>query len=273
MRRLSNVQKSWGPITVGHWHNGLGFKIESGDDEDPECTLIVHGFGRAFRTRLPQIVKPWRRQVVARTWDAATVARMGRNWYWDIQPRAFGLSLSDDFLQVFFGRQTDDSETEQRWSYFLPWKQWRHVRDSFYGLTGELFWTSPPGFKKFGADGWAEWSRAKDSVPRVVFEFADFDGQRIEASTCIEEREYRLGEKWCKCLSLFRRPRIHRSLDISFSAEVGPEKGSWKGGTMGHGIEMRPGELHEDAFRRYCDEQHSAKGARYRIAFGRRLEA
>ena len=34
--------------------------------------------------------------------------------------------------------------------------------------------------------------------------------------------------------------------------ETGSKKGSWKGGTIGHGIDMLPGELHEGAFRRYC---------------------
>lgn len=47
----------------------------------------------------------------------------------------------------------------------------------------------------------------------------------------------------------------------------GPEKGSWKGGTIGHSIEMLPDELHEAAFRRYCDQDHRAKGRSYRIRF------
>ncbi len=240
-------EKSWRP-----WRAVLS----SGDgDEHPGCHLWLSVRGYSFILELPQLFQHWNHPQQS----------------WDRHAREYGFSLNDGFLQVFLGPQTHDSTTTKSWSKFLPWTQWRHVRDSFYGLAGELVWTSPPGFRK-SSDGWAEWARAKDAAPRVVFEFADFDGQRIEASTCIEEREYRLGEKWCKWLSLFRRPRIHRTLDISFSAEVGPEKGSWKGGTMGHGIEMRPGELHEDAFRRYCDENHSAKGARYRIAFGRRLE-
>lgn len=36
---------------------------------------------------------------------------------------------------------------------------------------------------------------------------------------------------WFKWLSWFGRPKIRRSLDIQFSSETGPEKGSWKGGT------------------------------------------
>jgi hypothetical protein len=80
----------------------------------------------------------------------------------------------------------------------------------------------------------------------------DYDGAEITATTHIEEREWKRGEKWCSWLSLFYRPMIRRSLDIDYSAEVGPRKGSWKGGTIGCSINMLPGELHDDAFIRHC---------------------
>ena len=71
-----------------------------------------------------------------------------------------------------------------------------------------------------------------------------------------EERQWKFGTGWFKWLSLFRKDRVRRSLDIDFSREVGREKGSWKGGTIGHGIEMLPGESNEQAFRRYCTENN-----------------
>lgn len=70
-----------------------------------------------------------------------------------------------------------------------------------------------------------------------------------------------------KWLSWFRQPKIRRVLDISFSNETGPEKGSWKGGVMGDGIDMLPGELHEAAFRRYCEQEHRSKYRSYRVTF------
>ena len=30
---------------------------------------------------------------------------------------------------------------------------------------------------------------------------------------------------------------------------------TWMGGAIGHSIDMLPGELHEAAFRRYCDQK------------------
>jgi hypothetical protein len=87
-----------------------------------------------------------------------------------------------------------------------------------------------------------------------VFSFKDFDGEELTARTTIEEREWRFGVGWFKWLSLFRKPKISRYLEIAFSGETGERKGSWKGGTIGHSTEMRSGELHESAFRRYCAE-------------------
>jgi len=84
--------------------------------------------------------------------------------------------------------------------------------------------------------------------------FRDFDGEELTATTHISEHEWHFGEGQFKWLSLFRRPKISRSLDISFSGETGRRKGSWKGGTTGHSIEMLPGELHYAAFQRYCAE-------------------
>jgi hypothetical protein len=104
-------------------------------------------------------------------------------------------------------------------------------------------------------------------MPKARFELDDYDGKRIQAATHIEEREWRFGTGWFKWLSVFRKPKIRRSLSINFSDEVGPEKGSWKGGTTGTGIDMLTDELHEAAFRRFCDQEHRSKYKNYRVTF------
>lgn len=113
-------------------------------------------------------------------------------------------------------------------------------------MAGEHWWTEPKGMP------WEERYAKEGACPSASFDFLDFDGELITAKTHIEEREWRFGEGRFKWLSLFRKPMIRRSLDIDFSKETGRRKGSWKGGTVGHSIDMLPGELHEAAFRRYC---------------------
>jgi hypothetical protein len=263
MTRLTDNDKHFGPITYGRsdW-NPLRLVLSSGGGEDDEHrnTLTAYAFGFVMQINLPNLLTPFRIKHIA-SWDAATIDRMGRNWYFESFPREYGFSLYEGFLQIFLGAQTHDSSTTQSWCTHLPWTQWRFVRKSHYGLEGNHFWTEPRSLN------WEERERTLDSVPKAVFEIDDYDGKRIKAITHIQEMEWHFGEGWFKWLSVFRKPMIRRSLDINFSEEVGPDKGTWKGGLVGTGIDMFPGELHESAFRRYCEQDHMAKYKKYRITF------
>ena len=48
---------------------------------------------------------------------------------------------------------------------------------------------------------------------------------------------------------------IKHSIDVSFDKEVGSERGSWKGGTVGCGYEMKPGETISETLRRMRRER------------------
>ncbi|MFN7090707.1 MAG: hypothetical protein ACK4P4_09185 [Allorhizobium sp.] len=256
-RRWSDNDRYLGPFTYareGKHYRSLAIVLRSSDDEDYGCTLRFSGLGHTLIVSLPQLLKPWRNWVDTSKYDWAHPNPAGG--YWDIHPRQFGFSVSNGFLQVFLGPQTHDSTTTKTWCKFLPWTQWRFNRHSFYGLNGEHVATLPDIGKSYLDDpGRFDRERAiEDATPTVTFAFKDFDGEELTATTKIEEREWLSGEGWFKWLSLFRKPKINRSLDIRFSGETGRRKGSWKGGTIGHSFEMRPGELHEAAFRRYCFE-------------------
>lgn len=235
----------------------LWFFISSGDgDEYHGCRLSIAAFRRYISLRLPPIIKPEARKVEAKSWDAATVARLGRDWYWDYTERQYGFSLCDNHLSIKYGRASNDSSTEQYWGCFLPWAEWRFIRFSLYDLHGDHVWTQHDSKRKGVAfDRYEEQRKVEASLPKAAFRFKDYDGEEITATTHIEEREWLRGTKWYKWLSWFYAPKVKRSLDIQFSAETGRRKGSWKGGTLGHGIEMLPGELHESAFKRYCSER------------------
>lgn len=265
--RWSDNDTYWGPFVYSKdKYNKFAVVLGSGDNEEyPGCRLRMQAFGHTLIIALPPIIQPWKRKIKAETWDAATIARLGRDWYYEVFEREFGFSLlgsgdvgSSTFLQVFLGRQTHDSSTTQDWCCSLPWTDFRHVRHSFYDLEGKHFWTEPQRTSGLGSeDGrrqWEEYMLNRDACPTRTFVFGDFDGEQLSAKTRIEERQWEFGTGWFKWLQYFRKPIIRRSLDIEFSGETGKRKGSWKGGTIGCGINMLPGELHESAFRRYCSE-------------------
>jgi hypothetical protein len=273
MTRLTDNDRHFGPITYARCNPSwrpLRVVYSSGADEDRPGTnnLTVYAFGWVARLTMPRLLDDYKVRHVAASWDAATVERMGRNWYEEHHAREYGFSLSDGFLQLFLGAQTHDSTTTQSWCTHLPWTQWRFYRFSLYDRAGAEFWTQiecPAGLGHELRRDYDAQREAEARCDKVVFLVDDFDGERLTATTHIEEREWKFGDGWFKWLSLFHAPKISRNLSIEFNKECGPEKGSWKGGTMGTGIDMLPGELHEAAFRRYCDQEHSSKYQRYRI--------
>ncbi len=265
MNRLTDNDKTWGPFTLARWRKSFSFYFQTGDEEERtnyRNNLLLIAFGWALRIALPNLIPPWRIRHEA-VWDAATVKRLGRNHYFETHERRFGFSVSDmgngyDFLQVFYGAQTYASNTTKSWCKHFPWKQWRCIRWSLYEPNGMPFARIPIGqFSKF--------FQLKEACPSCQFTFKDYDGEPITATCTVEEREWHRGEGWFKWLRFFYRSKVRRSLDLKFSAEVGPEKGSWKGGTTGHGIDMLKGETPAQAFDRYCRQEHRSKSRRFKI--------
>lgn len=273
--RWGDNDRYLGPFTwsVSNRYKRIAFSLHSGghgDDDNGSPSMRISVWKYSLVVALPIMVPPQRRKVYPQGWDQdGTAARLGRNWYYDVEPREYGFSYSDGFLLVHYGINPCDSSRDQTWGKHLPWTQWRHVRHSFYGLQGEHLYDEESGYRlgDGGNESWEARRAREDAVPTAAFAFKDHDGEELIATTKIEEREWRFGTGWFKWLSLFRRPKIRRSLDINFSGETGPEKGSWKGGTIGTGIEMLPGEDHETAFRRYCEQDHRSKYRPYRVQF------
>ena len=272
MSRLTDNDRRLGPITYARcspsWRPlRLVYSSGGGDEGAKHNHLTVYAFAWVARVRMPALLKPWRRWVDTSRYEWASPA----GGYFDEHPREYGFSLSDGFLQVFMGAQTGDSTTTQDWCTHLPWTQWRFHRFSLYDAAGAEFFTELEADRRAKASatrlGFEDQYAAQQAAPKAVFLIDDYDGDRITATTHIEEREWKFGEGWFRWLSLFRRNMVRRSLSINFDKECGPEKGSWKGGTMGTGIDMLPGELHEAAFRRYCEQDHSSKYRRYRVTF------
>lgn len=280
--RWGDNDRYFGPFTfaLSDHYRTFALCLRSSDDEDRLASFRL-SIGRwSFLSTVPGwLIRPEKKRVEAKYWSAADIARMGRDWYWDITPREYGISINDGHLSLHYGRVTNDSSTEQYWGCFLPGTQWRHIRRSFYDLDGKHFWSEidaeTRAVNKLGGkvpgERWEIIRKWEEMCPKAKFLIHDFDDKEITATTHIEEREWRFGTGWFKWLSLFRKAKIRRTLDISFSDETGPEKGSWKGGTIGTSIEMLPGEDHETAFRRYCEGERRSKYRKYSVKFAGRV--
>lgn len=197
-------------------------------------------------------IQPRRRKVQAKYWDAATVERMGRDWYYDETRRQFGVQMSWDSIRFHYGVQPDCWPGDKTWAWYFPWAKMRHTREAFYGLDGRVV-SEINGRDLMQPGGSYEKVKAlRDAAPRAVFAFTDFDGTPVKCTTWIEESVYRRGVGIWSWVGYIWPARRSLSMRVEFDREVGYEKGSWKGGLMGNSINLLPGELHEAAFRRYC---------------------
>lgn len=258
--RWSDSDRFFGPFTYARDSRGycpVAVMLCSGDGDDyPGCSLRVSAFGHTLITALPAIIKPWRRwhPITTEPTRSQIIEKGCEPGYWDQHSREFGFSAVEGALHWHYGPQTHDSVTTKSKCWFYPWREQRHIRHSLYDLAGEHFADLPEwGFRH--KNGWEVKNALEAACPVARFEFQDFDGEKIIVTCRIEEREWKRGVDLFKWLALVTRNSIRRSLDLQFSSEVGKRKGSWKGGTIGHSVDMLPGELHEAAFRRYCEKQ------------------
>lgn len=219
----------------------FGIIVESGK-ESSGCKLRIHAFCSTLIVALPDIIVP--QQVYVDTSQYS----WGRGGYTEYYRRSYGFQLVRGALHYYYGPQTDSSDTEKSGVWFYPWRDIKLVRHSLYGLSGKLFTDLPLGFDRYDDSKILE-----SACPKVQYTFHDYDGEEIVATCTIHEREYASTSKMVK---LFKRNSIDRTLQISFNRGVGHKKSSWKGGVVGTSIKLNSGELHESAFRRYCNQNN-----------------
>jgi hypothetical protein len=259
VNRWSDNDRHFGRILFaapgGHYRSTGIMLVTGGDEDDPHNALRVQLCGWTVILKLPEIIKPYRRKIPYSTPSIIERAEAaGREtFYWDQHRVELGFSIAEGSVHWHYGPQTHDSSTTKSKCWFYPWREHRLVRHSLYDLEGDHFADLPEwGFRS--KNGYAARCALQEACPVEKFEFEDFDGERIIATCRIEEMEWKRGKGLSRLLYLGRN-RLGRSLDLRFSSEVGERKGSWKGGTVGHSVEMLPGELHEAAFRRYCEKE------------------
>jgi hypothetical protein len=127
----------------------------------------------------------------------------------------------------------------------LPWSL-VHIRHQILGKDGQ--WYDDPGYQQEAERIAFEAKIAYDTYP---YRYTLKSGvvQLVDAKICVSEREWR-----CKGWKRWRFfNRIKRTIEVQFSGEVGERAGSWKGGTLGCGMDIQLDETpHETLKRMEC---------------------
>jgi hypothetical protein len=125
----------------------------------------------------------------------------------------------------------------------MPWS-YDHIRCDVQKPDGT--WTK----KLYSWDGEGEdgrWTGEYD----YRYTLKNGEVQERKATIFVERREWR--QWWLKWTPLFAMKRT--SIDVHFNGEVGERSGSWKGGCIGCGWDLKPNETPEQALRRMEKER------------------
>lgn len=149
-----------------------------------------------------------------------------------------------DEMMESWGFCYDDRTLHLNWAHRTKviWMPWTRERVGHQVRNGMGFWV-PYIFPRDGSDGRGMWKFSYD------YRLQSGEVQHRTAAVYEERMRY----VW-RCLKRIRF--LHwlfpweRHIDVRFSDEVGERSGSWKGGTIGCGCEMKPGETVEQTLRR-----------------------
>lgn len=131
--------------------------------------------------------------------------------------------------------------------FYLPWAlEWQRTSKKL--KTGEWLHERKGDRRKgIGVDWYKK--ETEDQLWQETYPYTyklnSGEVQHRMAKVTVEQREWR--PRWFQWTPLFSKTRT--SIDIEFDGEVGERSGSWKGGTIGCGWDLKPGQTPEQALR------------------------
>ena len=213
----------------GEMKGWWGFSIFStGDDEYQGFSLYGFGFGWWFKVYTKHWIKPCKVRVLDEKGDLKYVLFEQRNIELTKVKDQYTNHISGSVGLTEKGWNESDCSKH---SFFkeLPWSESEMTEHSLLNFDGSTYFTYPRGRECFGDHDAIEQKQEKK-----VFEIIDgYDGTKLEMEVSVERRIFRAGSGMFKWIRWFKKDDINIRIEFNYSDEVGREKGSWKGGTMG----------------------------------------
>lgn len=177
--------------------------------------------------------------------------------YGDCDAPGWGIAIHNSSLWIYKGGDGNGNGGSKWWTWNIPFFTKEHVRhDVVCNLAN---WDEPEDLRLISYDHLTRKQDGKyipleqnELVRKYHYDYTDkYDGTVIPCTFWVEEREWR--PKWLTWTGLFKD--VHRYIEIEFSAEVGRRKGSWKGGCLGCGYDLLPGETPMECIQRMEKER------------------
>ena len=164
-----------------------------------------------------------------------------RRFAWDPHEimESWGFATCDGSVHLHWGRHTK--------IVAFPWADWEHISSTVMRRDGSFVprvgsWEEKSDRRP---DGKEPDGRHTEQHP-YHYLLTNGTTQHVTATIHVSRMEWRL--RWLRWTSLFAK--VRHSIEVEFSDEVGERSGSWKGGTIGCGYDLKPNETPRECLMR-----------------------
>lgn len=237
---MSNTLYKSKYLNIYHRRTGLGFMYDTCDYDDCSHTLVFELIFISIYISLPWKSKEWTCE--SSTYGIETYKTVYKKWY-DIF----------DQLYVRFGNRC--------WFIEMPWYlDWTYtavqLKSKSWIVEDYKSRKNHFRFKKyfpniFNINNEQDWkyNASEDFKSQIYYDYVYTYEPLKQTSNCryyVCERCWR--PKWFKWTDLFSLKQ--RVIEVEFSEGMGPNKDSWKGGTIACSFKIKDGETAEECIRR-----------------------
>lgn len=217
------IRFRWAEFSARRWSIAFNISNSGPDDFDHPWHLhIALLFGQAF-IYFPGPKREIKVGEMSESWGFSWLLDSGFNHgdlhlHWGYRCRIFHMPWAWEWVRT---------------SYLLPDETWAHHRACEDGPRDLL------GGRDH-AWAWDRWRLILKWQRHYPYRYVLRSGEVQDRVAQVEVTEMEWRWRWFTRLPWPRK--IRRSIDVHFSDEVGERTGSWKGGTLGCGYELQPGE-------------------------------
>jgi len=171
-----------------------------------------------------------------------------KGWESECDCPKWGISYHSNMIWIHLGGKGNMNGGSKWYTIHMPWdRTW--VRTSMLKKDGTWEDETRKNKKNIHRSEWDDQWYTEFHPYTYILKSGEV--QNRTARVRVSEREWRM--RWLVNVPLFRK--IRRTIDVEFDDEVGERSGSWKGGTIGCGYDLKPNEDLIECLRRMEKER------------------
>lgn len=223
---------------------GVGAFLQNCYENEKDVHFCVYFFNKFWYWKLKnRIIKPEEHWVDLSGESWATLREDGRKGYTEYRRKKYGFYIGSDRMQFCYGVQEDFSwpNNAKDITFHYSWLRNSMISTEYLDRFGNKIYIIPElKFKKSDTpeqrlaarDSHYDFKKAVEKSVRISGTLLDYDGEEVNFTASQSYSVYRKFSGKFKIFGYLFPLIRYRHIRIEFDKEVGPEKCSWKGGTL-----------------------------------------